>query len=94
MEFTWHLQVKKAKNEIFNIGDINLKEFELIIRLKELSGWKGELIIDDDIDEPYNYAQNIQMENSKIKHVLNYEALIKDESAFLKTIQNYREQEQ
>jgi nucleoside-diphosphate-sugar epimerase len=81
---------KAAKNEIFNLGDINLKEFDLITKLKELSGWKGDIIIDDNISEPFNYAQNIQMDNSKIKQVLNYAAPINEESALLKTIQNYR----
>jgi nucleoside-diphosphate-sugar epimerase len=81
---------KAAQNDIFNLGDINIEEFSLITKLKKLSGWKGEIIIDANNDEPFNYAQNIQMDNSKIKRVLNYAAPINDESALLKTIQNYR----
>jgi nucleoside-diphosphate-sugar epimerase len=81
---------KAAQNEAFNLGDINLKEFDLISKLKELSGWNGEIIIDDSIDEPFNYLQNIQMGNSKIKQILNYEAPINDEQALFRTIKNYR----
>ena len=80
---------KKAKNEIFNLGDINLKEFDLVTKLKELTRWKGQIIIQDNISEQFNYSQNIQMDSSKIKEVLNYSAPINDETAFLKTIQNY-----
>jgi len=84
---------KKSKNEIFNLGDTNLKESELITKLKELSGWKGKIIIDDKIDGPFNYTQNLQMDNTKIKEVLKYRTLIDDESALLRTIQNYRSQQ-
>ena len=81
---------KKARNEIFNLGDINLKEFDLVTKLKELTRWKGQIIIQDNISEQFNYSQNIQMDSSKIKQVLHYSAPINDETAFLKTIQNYR----
>ena len=81
---------KKARNEIFNLGDINLKELDLVTRLKELTSWKGEIIIEENINEPYNYEQNIVMDSSKIRQVLNYSAPINDELALLKTVQNYR----
>jgi nucleoside-diphosphate-sugar epimerase len=81
---------KKARNEIFNLGDINLKEFDLVTKLKRLTDWKGEIIIKENISEPFNYEQNIIMDSSKIKQVLNYSAPINDELALLKTIQNYR----
>jgi nucleoside-diphosphate-sugar epimerase len=79
-----------VKNEIFNLGDINLRELDLVTKLKELSGWQGEIIIDHETEEPYNYSQNIQMDNSKIRQVLNYEVLISDETALLTTIEGYR----
>lgn len=83
---------EKAKNEIFNLGDINLKEFDLVTELKRLTDWKGEIIIEESYSEsePYNYTQNLLMDSSKIKQILNYSAPINDELAFLKTIQNYR----
>jgi nucleoside-diphosphate-sugar epimerase len=78
-----------VKNEIFNVGAINLKEIELVRKLKELTGWEGEIILKGDLEEIYNYSQNIQMEDSKIRRVLNYETVVDEESAFLQTIKSY-----
>jgi nucleoside-diphosphate-sugar epimerase len=81
---------EKARNNIFNLGDINLKEFDLVTTLKKLTGWEGEIIIKENISEQFNYEQNIIMDSSKIKQVLHYSAPINNEVALLKTIQNYR----
>ena len=81
---------KITKTELFNFGDINLKEFDLVTRLKELCDWKGEIIIANNVDERFNYAQNIQMDNSKIKRLLNYAPPTNDEHALVKMIENYR----
>ncbi len=78
-----------VKNEIFNIGDINIKEIDLVTKLKELTNWKGEVIIDNNIRDSFNYCQNIIMDNSKLKQILSYSEKIDYETALLRTIKNY-----
>ena len=79
----------KIINEVFNLGDIHLKEIELAYKLKELTGWKGQIIPDKQIQNAYNYDQNLLMECSRIRQMLNYVEPVDIETALSRTIQCY-----
>jgi nucleoside-diphosphate-sugar epimerase len=82
---------EKAKGETFNLGDIHLTELELVTKLKELTGWKGEIVISNTTSEPYNYEQHLQTDSGKIRKLLSYAEPIDLETALRKTIQYYRQ---
>jgi nucleoside-diphosphate-sugar epimerase len=81
---------EKAKGETFNLGDIHLTEVELVTKLKELTGWKGEIVLSNNATEPYNYEQHLQTDSRKIRKLLAYREPVDLETALQRTIQYYR----
>jgi nucleoside-diphosphate-sugar epimerase len=79
----------EASNEVFNLGDIHLSELELINKLKSLTGWKGEIILESSTSESYNFDQHLIMDSSKIRKLLSYNEPVKLEAAMERTIQGY-----
>lgn len=76
-------------DEIYNLGDINLTELEIVEKLKSITNWKGNIEIVAEQKPTYNFSQNIQLDISKAKKVLSYEPIVDLETALRNTAKYY-----
>jgi nucleoside-diphosphate-sugar epimerase len=72
---------------VFNLGDIDVTEYDLLLKLKELSGWNGEILINDTMEDPYNYKQNIQLDSTRFRILSGYHPPVSYEQSLSRTIE-------
>lgn len=81
---------KNTANNIYNLGDINLTELEIVEKLKSITDWEGTIEIVNEKEPIYNFLQNIHVDISKAKNELKYEPLVDLDTALFNTVKYYR----